>query len=173
MTTQTALSQAIQDLPQELFDSIYNQTFTAVPGLRIINASYRPPNLLCIDRASREKFAASYYGRGNVFQTHKENQLYQWLASLTVQHRALITSVRVDWRKTVQATAGKSMQGKLERLRITVAFLMLQNRLNELNVPVRGHGLWISYVRKGEEEEVRWLVKEEVGSIHSGLDEGE
>ncbi|KAF2166093.1 hypothetical protein M409DRAFT_23820 [Zasmidium cellare ATCC 36951] len=121
----TQVSQAttfgVEDkLPQELFDRIYDFTFTAEPGVRYLDRfnPYHHPmyiprplfqkldsiNLLHVDRASRKQFAESFYGGdGAVFVMtgHAQRPAWwikpaciEWLSILPSQHRALIKDVR-------------------------------------------------------------------------------
>ncbi|KAM3424577.1 hypothetical protein BST61_g6571 [Cercospora zeina] len=83
MDETTALSARMMALPQELFDEIYDRTFTANKKTRqIISASTgRPPHLLHIDRRSREKFAASYY-RNTTFLVADHYVFGNWMEAL-------------------------------------------------------------------------------------------
>lgn len=60
------LAARVQSLPQELYDHIYSEVFTAPFDLAKIEIkvddSYKPPAQLQVSRASREQFAQSYYG---------------------------------------------------------------------------------------------------------------
>ncbi|KAF2216975.1 hypothetical protein CERZMDRAFT_93040 [Cercospora zeae-maydis SCOH1-5] len=78
-----ALRDRMMALPQELFDEIYNLTFTADKQVRhITNAlSGRPPHLLHVDRHSRKKFAASYY-RNTTFLFPCDILFARWLRAL-------------------------------------------------------------------------------------------
>lgn len=55
-------------LPQELYDNIYNLVFTVEAAKHTINHRYKTPHLLWIDRASRKRYAATYYGKGSTFK---------------------------------------------------------------------------------------------------------
>ncbi|CAK1358707.1 unnamed protein product [Cercospora beticola] len=87
------LRRHIENLPQELYDRIYDLTFTATPKVRVycmcadtreylrldrqiavfsaklnISVNEKLPHLLHVDRCSREKFAKSYFGHpGSIF----------------------------------------------------------------------------------------------------------
>ena len=92
------LATCVHDLPGELFNQIYQLTFTAKPGVRKIDKTYKPPSLLAVDRASRKLFAKSYYGgSGASFAWNSELKakevLIRWLRSLTPHHRRLLTEV--------------------------------------------------------------------------------
>ncbi|KAK3721394.1 hypothetical protein LTR37_003270 [Vermiconidia calcicola] len=74
------LANRVQSLPQELFDTIYDQVFTSAGGERInIDSSktYKPPYVLAVDRKSRELFAKSYYSR-NIFVIDFEVRSYHY-----------------------------------------------------------------------------------------------
>ncbi|KAF7193935.1 hypothetical protein HII31_04825 [Pseudocercospora fuligena] len=107
------LSELMQTLPQELFDDIYNLTFTAEPGLRdlgricshnwgrsfvryhrgqqFLGADTRA--LLQVDRASRAKYASSYYGEGSIFIAHTAYAAMTWMHSVAPEHRSLIAAL--------------------------------------------------------------------------------
>lgn len=112
------------DLPQELYDEIYNLTFTAAPGPRYpvqmtcsLATSMRQDSLfrdvhlapvpfqghdsvalLHVDRASRDKFAKSYYGGPDAFFMFDDCRVCRkWLkslnASLNATHLRYVRSV--------------------------------------------------------------------------------
>lgn len=111
----------LADLPQELYDTIFDFTFTAEPGIRYLdrfspdctelcNARplFRVPDsvhLLHVDRTSRNQFARSYYGGdeavfvaayfsgGQEYSCHSST-CCNWLESLPPDHRAMIRDVR-------------------------------------------------------------------------------
>lgn len=56
------LMDLLQAIPQELYDMIYEFTFTPDPSDFAIDAYYRPSNLLRVDRTSRRLFALNLYG---------------------------------------------------------------------------------------------------------------
>ncbi|KAK4494277.1 hypothetical protein PRZ48_014575 [Zasmidium cellare] len=114
----------LEGLPQELYDQIYDLTFTAQPGIRYAS---KPPKgaseeglavrplhiapdhvgLLHVDRHSRDKFARSYYGgEGAVFvcditgRVHNTQAYWTpWIASINQMHRSLIKDVRLVFAK--------------------------------------------------------------------------
>ncbi|EME78302.1 uncharacterized protein MYCFIDRAFT_212355 [Pseudocercospora fijiensis CIRAD86] len=125
------LREGLATLPQELYDNIYDLTFTAADGvrdlgeiessqesrfhfarLRFAHRNFRPSavevfredpgapftgkdsrTLLQVDRASRRKFAASYYG--GVFLARNRLTAVTWLRSVSLQHRALVREMWV------------------------------------------------------------------------------
>ena len=48
-----SLAELITALPAELYDKIYNATFTAAPVVSTFDARYQPPACLQVDRHSR------------------------------------------------------------------------------------------------------------------------
>lgn len=113
----------LENLPQELYDEIYDLTFAAEPGIRYldrfvpeglkkdkIRPLFRGPDsvhLLHVDRASRAKFAKSYYGgSGAVFMAtshsdrHGRNRdgtrsCITWLLEVPESHREMIQDIRL------------------------------------------------------------------------------
>ena len=93
------LSKRIQNLPQELYDMIYEHTFTADTEKVEINADYKPPKLLAVDRASRHFYAKSHYGGRMFFVAFGVNDLrdlLRWLKSLSGDHQAMIREIRFE-----------------------------------------------------------------------------
>ena len=93
------ISERVQDLPQELYDIIYQYTFTAEFGEVEINADYKTPKLLAVDRASRHLYAKSHY-RGRTFciahLSNDHRDLFRWLKSLPSDHQAMIREIRFE-----------------------------------------------------------------------------
>lgn len=87
-------SKRVQDLPRELFDKIYVETFTADGKSCKIDDNYTPPKLLQIDRASRALFAQSYYDQ-TTFVFDNSSKLKNWLRSLHRKHRVFLREVRM------------------------------------------------------------------------------
>lgn len=114
----------LEELPQELYDHIYNLTFTAETGIRYAS---KPPQgaseegrksrplfvhpdhvgLLHVDRLSRKKFANGYFaGEGTVFVCDitgrvglLEAWLTPWTSSVDAAHLKLIRDVRCVYAK--------------------------------------------------------------------------
>lgn len=88
----------LETLPQELYDEIYDITFTAEHGMRPIGtkpglALHRAHlKFLQIDPASRTSYAKSYYGKGASFRM-LNGVLIDWLKSLPSAHRVLLQDV--------------------------------------------------------------------------------
>ncbi|CZT24143.1 uncharacterized protein RCC_09860 [Ramularia collo-cygni] len=125
----TGLRAGLQKLPQEIFDQIYTLTFTAPPGIRdLANPSEtrgRYPsdtipqdvaptsidfgtNLLHVSRASRAKYASTYYGLGDfrfdypIHQWHRRcvdetgERILVWTRLVPVEFEHLINSISVQ-----------------------------------------------------------------------------
>ncbi|KAK3721085.1 hypothetical protein LTR37_003375 [Vermiconidia calcicola] len=88
------LDRRIHALPQELFDEIRDLTlFTCSSGTVEIDEDYQPPALLSVCKESRKKFAPLYYGRNATFVFRSKYTLFQWLYSLSKDHRRSIGHV--------------------------------------------------------------------------------
>ena len=87
------LSQRVQDLPPELFNQIYTETFQTDLQECSIDDSYKPPQLLQVNQASRSLFAQSYYGR-TTFIFDKRAICYRWTKSLPDEHCLLLRTIR-------------------------------------------------------------------------------
>ena len=108
------LAERLQSLPQELFDQIYDEVFTAAAGTEVhIDGRYQPPVQLRVTHASREQFAKSYYGTitfrfcvdigPNPFRRDPSRKqrpgsrlqcLIWWLQSLPDMHLSLLRDIR-------------------------------------------------------------------------------
>ncbi|KAK4494307.1 hypothetical protein PRZ48_014605 [Zasmidium cellare] len=114
----------LESLPQELYDHIYDLTFTANPCVHYLDRFYprsvasfakisklskvaRPlfqkpdsPNLLHVDRASRRKFAQSFYGgHGSVFVADHlvcgfVDRIGRFIRSLPEEHQEMVRDIR-------------------------------------------------------------------------------
>ena len=107
-TTPAAMSldELVQTLPQELQDEILEHTLTVAPEVVDITRKYRPPLRLAISRATRKKFAKSYYEQTS-FQLRPADPRWGpagrkiiqdfilWIRSLSVEHAALIKRARL------------------------------------------------------------------------------
>ncbi|CZT19487.1 uncharacterized protein RCC_05338 [Ramularia collo-cygni] len=93
--TADQLRAGLETLPQELFDSIGEYTFTAQPGTRSIStksgrATHRAHlKLLQVDSATRNLYAQSYYGQGAIIRLMTDDNV-SWLNSLSAGHAALL-----------------------------------------------------------------------------------
>lgn len=89
------LAQLIQALPTELFDTTFDFTFTAGEEIVMIDQHYTPPQLLQVNRESRELFATSYYETCTfVGQSSKLQYMTMWMHSLTDEHIGSFRAVR-------------------------------------------------------------------------------
>lgn len=114
-----SLRHHLEKLPQELYDCIYDLTFTANPGIRYVS---KPPEgaseegrkarphfilpdnvgLLHVDRLSRQKFARSYYGSegavfvydvtGNILRANEP--LRDMSSYIAPEHHQLVKDIR-------------------------------------------------------------------------------
>ncbi|KAF2162719.1 hypothetical protein M409DRAFT_26956 [Zasmidium cellare ATCC 36951] len=113
----------VQSLPTELYDEIYDLTFTAATGPRYpariilqkptrgtereVHSDRRPIELvthqfqghdtialLQVDHASREQFAKSYYGGPDaLFMFNRRKDGERWLKSLNDRHRSYLRCI--------------------------------------------------------------------------------
>lgn len=92
----------LEFLPQELYDHVWELTFTAEPGMRDVDtkpgrAAHRGHlKLLQIDSASRAHYAASYYGAGASFRFIMGSR-FSWLNSLSIAHSSLLRDIVCVW----------------------------------------------------------------------------
>ncbi|CZT21756.1 uncharacterized protein RCC_07621 [Ramularia collo-cygni] len=105
------LRAAVAKMPQELYDQIKNEVFTAKPGVVYFtapnihysaelpaNSSHYDPKLLHVDHATREMYARSYYGEGMQFWFEYIKSIdaqphANWLCMLGHAHRAYLPTV--------------------------------------------------------------------------------
>ena len=83
------LAPLLQSLPQEIYDEIYELTFSATcttPNtIEIDTKHYSPPSILQVDSASRRLAVPSYYS-SHTFVAHDEKVLDAWLCSIACEH---------------------------------------------------------------------------------------
>jgi hypothetical protein len=72
------LKTLLHSLPQELYDYIYEEAFTASACTIHIRSPYRPPHLLAVSSGTRKQFAESYY-RNTLFVIDNDLDLHKWL----------------------------------------------------------------------------------------------
>ncbi|PPJ60189.1 hypothetical protein CBER1_10133 [Cercospora berteroae] len=116
-----ALRERLEGLPQELYNEIYNLTFTAAPKIRFFYEfcdSEKEPtiegakssiekrivhnrlfsHLMHVDRASRLQFAKSHFGQGSILVTFGWDDLIEVLRAVQADHLPLLRLyVRGDW----------------------------------------------------------------------------
>lgn len=116
--TADELARGLQTLPSELYNIIYDLTFTTTPNNQPhrIDKTYKPPTTLQIDRASRSQAAQSFYTNitfnlpvkaglnepddailvnGRLVDPVNDTLAHSWLLSLTPEHLRLLRKVRV------------------------------------------------------------------------------
>lgn len=92
-------------LPQELHDAVYDLVFTAQPGERVITPTTKPPSELQVSRATRAKYAQSYYGNGSSFcfphyiydadWPNADDYFTYWARCVDKQHKPMIAKLTV------------------------------------------------------------------------------
>lgn len=102
-TSTEDLASRMQNLPQELYDRICREVFTATSGRVEVSKCYKTPRLLRVDHDSREHFARSYYSNTQFhyeYMIHSQDLVY-WLSSLPREHLAMLRDLRVSacWRR--------------------------------------------------------------------------
>lgn len=90
-----SLTELVHDLPPELFNHIQDLVFTATESIVILNDGYKPPVSLQVSKATRRRFAQSFYGSATVFEVKDLVTLCKFLASLTYLHRHYIDRMRL------------------------------------------------------------------------------
>lgn len=85
----TDLASLVQALPGELYNKIYDLTFT-FDDIYNIDRNYKPPSSLQVNRATRNAHMKIYYR--SIFHVGMEN-LIKWLASLTCGQARTLTDV--------------------------------------------------------------------------------
>ena len=86
----------VQDLPPELFNEIFDLTFTAPEGIVIaVDKTYQPPGLLHTSSATRSKYASTYYDHYTTFQFSTYTHFLKFGASLTSTHRSIIKRIQL------------------------------------------------------------------------------
>lgn len=98
------LVEQVQSLPQELFDKIYDLTFTSesqrmpdpVWDARCVErSSHMLPSTLQVSRATRAAFAETFYGEGTTFYVSWE-AVGAWISPLASEHVSLLEDVRIS-----------------------------------------------------------------------------
>lgn len=116
-----SLRDLMQTLPQELYDEIFDMTFTADAGVRKLNTATKKrvlgkfssgstgwrdlyfysnvaaafPAVLHVNRSTRAQFAKSYYGQGAFVAVHDRQVARDWVEILPPDHRSLVRDVSV------------------------------------------------------------------------------
>lgn len=107
------LTVLLRRLPQELYDHIYNNAFTA-PICRVdVSHNYTTPHLLSVSCASRKQFAESYYAN-TIFVVDHDRDLHQWLRRVAASgHLHLLREVRF-LNRTLLDRGVSRLQGPLD-----------------------------------------------------------
>ncbi|GIZ41113.1 hypothetical protein CKM354_000442900 [Cercospora kikuchii] len=115
-TSVTAMRSRLQDLPQELYNGIYDLTFTADAKIRVsippdstmpsagwiarrypshlVGVNEPIPDLSRVDRHSRQQFLESYFGNPNsMFVICGFKELQEWAFLMSAEHIALIPKI--------------------------------------------------------------------------------
>ena len=99
------LAKHVQGLIPELYNYIYELTFTTEPETRDITRQYKPSSLLQVDRASRNAYAQVLYGGATFYvHCHDHDNHYlrhqacctNWFLSLPQAHVEMIRCIRWD-----------------------------------------------------------------------------
>lgn len=132
------LHSALDTLPQEIYDQIYEAVFTASPGNRDLTKYTDMPvlsylqdfKLLHISRETRALYAKSYYGNQSCFRikshsyngvdfSHHTTRVHSWLKLLPEAHRALLhevvmvrTMASSAWAERRQEVMGRDLWGR-------------------------------------------------------------
>lgn len=101
MDSAGSLRAALENLPQELYDEIYNFVFTEPPGIRNFNspALMISMNLLQISRSTRKQYAASFYSAEFECEYMGYRFIF-WLLGLPRKHVKYISKITErghDW----------------------------------------------------------------------------
>jgi hypothetical protein len=100
------LAHFVQDLPQELFDEIFDLATTITSTTINITEAYLPPKSLQIDIRSRGRLAKVYY-ETNTFAITDAAVCLQWLESLAPEHSRCIKRMQRDaltpWERDMNA----------------------------------------------------------------------
>lgn len=104
-----SLDSLVQALPAELYNKIFDLTFTTDSGwtfahdkcdIHRIACAYKPPSTLQVNRSTRAVFAKLYYGigtsrsRATTFYISSKDAA-RWISSLTSGHVFLLEEVRI------------------------------------------------------------------------------
>ena len=118
MAANKTLEQRIQDLPQELFDMIYEAMFSIAPNeeyhytevaskrtchsrprrhtIKAHIRARRAPSLLHVNRACRERYAPLHYGQVTMRFKYGPRHVNRWLLSLPKEHVQMLCEPWVD-----------------------------------------------------------------------------
>ena len=141
MTNIDQLATLVQGLPPELYNTIYEFTFSPSTDTINVTRSCRPPSELQVDRTSREFFARQYYGNSKFITTDMDITVH-WLRVLRLQHLQYLQDVKLlfisdndegrarDLRMAVRWLAETASDGSrgVDLRRLDCTFLRVQDR---------------------------------------------
>ncbi|USW57305.1 hypothetical protein Slin15195_G106240 [Septoria linicola] len=95
--SERCLRELLDTLPAELYQRIYDMTFTAESTtVYPAHKDHRFPAMLQVDSISRKQFAQSYY-TNTTFEFIEALDLAYWLDSLTCETQLLLRSIYLPW----------------------------------------------------------------------------
>lgn len=95
--TATKLQAGVESLPQELYDQVFELTFTSQPENHHIKIGvYKPPAELQVNRATRKTFAQDYYGRDTTWSYENPDVMVLWLRSLEDQTLKMLYDAELE-----------------------------------------------------------------------------
>jgi len=103
------LQRLLQSLPQELYDIIFDLTFTVDNAVLHVNSSYKPAATLQVSRATRAMIAPEYYARRII--CYGEQRLPRFVRSLPDKHIAYMNQVLLSRKPKL-----RSFMASLERV---------------------------------------------------------
>lgn len=112
------LKQNLEDLPAELYDLIYNFTFTPSSSDFHISGSYNPPANLQVDRRTRQLATKRYYHLDAIFWCTNHEHCVHWLTSLSEETLELLHEVRCEPLSTFWVLDTSSYFAKSQRTRV-------------------------------------------------------
>lgn len=117
------LAQHLRELPQELFDLIYDFTFSSDTAAQTITENYKPPPELCVDAVSRDKFAKSCYSKSfYIAHENHETVATKWLCFLPQTHIDMIARIVVHklyaYETSCDCFVPEQSKGTLARFRL-------------------------------------------------------
>lgn len=89
----SSIKDRLETLPPEIYNHIFDLTFTLLAGIHDITINYRPPSCLQINKSIRSKAMKSYYNESR-FLVHG-GIIFQWLRSLPVAYIGRVHEVLV------------------------------------------------------------------------------
>lgn len=95
MDSTSDLMTLVHALPPELFKQIEKETFNFNKTTTTckVDSSYKPPNFLQVNQATRKAFAEAFYS-STTFEFGDPEQCMKWLETLSVGHHHLLEKVR-------------------------------------------------------------------------------